>query len=259
MTVIAQVSDSSATNAVIAVLVIVSGFVLGSIAAAIARRVSSSERRRDAVRTSAPAIATLAFSVILIVALVVALGVVNSAALDQLTTDLVSFLPRALSAAIVLILGNVIGALAETGVARSLGHVAEDVRTRVPTLVKYAVTGFAVVIAANQLGVDTTIILVAVAALFFSVGLAAALLAGLGGRKIAERIAAGRALRQVLESGDQITTSSFSGTIVTIGSTTTQIDTPAGDVVLVPNEEVLGSAVRVDSTGPDEGPSEITA
>ena len=84
----------------------------------------------------------------------------------QLSRDLVTFLPRALSAAIVLIMGNIVGALAETGVERSLGHVSPELRRRVPSLVKYGVTGFAVIIAANQLGIDTTIITVAVAAIF---------------------------------------------------------------------------------------------
>ncbi len=253
----AQASGSSATNAIIAVAVIVAGFTLGSIAAAITRQLTSSASRPEAIRSSAAPLATLAFSVILIVALVIALGIVNSSALDQLSSDLVTFLPRVLSAAIVLILGNVVGAIVETGVARSLGHVSAELRERVPRVIKLAITGFAVVIAANQLGVDTTIIIVAVAALFFSVGLAAALLAGLGGRGIAERIAAGRALRQVLEIGDRISTSNVTGTIVSIGSTTTQVDLDSGEVVLIPNDDVLGTALRVEATSADESTPEI--
>lgn len=254
VTFIAQETTSTDVDALVAVVVIVAGFVLGSVAAAVARRVAGSDQRPDAIQTSAGAIATLAFSIILIVALVIALGIVNRTALDELSSDLVSFLPKALSAAIVLILGNVVGAVAETGVERSLGHVSPEVRRRVPTLVKWGVSGFAIIIASNQLGIDTTIITVAVASVFFSVGLAAALLAGLGGRGVAEQIAAGRALRQLIAAGDALTIDGVENVVVAIGSTTTQF-TRDGASVLVPNTDLLASHMAVVTT--DERPTEI--
>ncbi len=240
-------AQSSDTNAIVALVVIAAGFVLGSLAAAAVRRFASSEKRPEAVQTSAGALATLAFSVILIIALVSALGVISSTALDQLSTDVVTFLPRLLSAAIVLIIGNIVGALVETGVARSLGHVSAELRDRLPALVKWAITGFAVVIAANQLGVDTTIILVIVASLTFGIALSLALLAGLGGRPIAEQVAAGRALRRDLVVGDTIRFGSIHGEISAIGSTSTQI-TSVNEVVLVPNIDLLSGQLEVIET-----------
>lgn len=240
MTLLAQTD----TSALAALAVIVAGFVLGSLAAAIARRLAGNKARPEVIQTSAGALATLAFSLILISALVIALGIIQQSALDQLSTDVVRFLPKALSAAIVLIIGNIIGAVAETGVARSLGHVAPEVRRRVPVLVKYSITGFGVVIAATQLGVDTTIVLVAVASLFFGIALALALLAGLGGRAVAEQIAAGRALRQELTVGDTIRVGTAEGEIRAIGSTATQI-TGAHNVMLVPNIDLLTSEIEI--------------
>lgn len=232
------------SSAVVALIVIVAGFVLGSLSAAFARRVASGESRHEAIRTSAGAIATLAFSLILIAAMVIALGIVQQTALDQLSEDVVRFLPRALSAAIVLIIGNIVGAIAEAGVSRSLGHVSPEVRRRVPGVVKYAITGFALVIASTQLGVDTTIVLVAIGALFFGVALSLALLAGLGGRPVAEQIAAGRALRHELTIGDTVKVGLAEGEITAIGSTSTQI-TGANEVTLVPNTEMLTAAIEI--------------
>jgi len=165
------VAQSSGSDAIAALVVIAAGLTFGSLAAAVARNMTSSAKRPEALRASSGAIATLFFSVIVIIALVIALGIVNEAALTKLSEDVVSFLPKVLSATIVLIVGNIIGAFLEAGVARSLGHVTPAVRDRVPMLLKALVTGFAVVIAANQLGVDTTIISIAVAAIFFSAGL----------------------------------------------------------------------------------------
>ncbi len=232
------------TSAIAALIVIVAGFVLGSLAAALARRLAGKETRPESIQTSAGALATLAFSLILIASLVIALGIVQQTALDQLSTDVVRFLPRALSAAIVLIVGNIIGAIAEAGVTRSLGHVAPEVRRRVPALVKYAITGFALVIASTQLGVDTTIILVAVSSIFFGLALTLALLAGLGGRAVAEQIAAGRALRHELTIGDTVRVGFAEGEISAIGSTSTQL-TSANEVTLVPNTEMLTAKIEI--------------
>ena len=240
MTLIAQTD----TSAVVALMVIVAGFVLGFVGSAIVRKIATAERRPDAIRASAGALATLAFSLILISALFIALGIVQQTALDQLSTDVVRFLPKALSAAIVLIIGNIIGAVAEAGVTRGLGHVSPEVRRRVPLIVKSAIMGFAIVIASTQLGIDTTIILIAVGSLFFGLALAMALLAALGGQTVAAQIAAGRALRHELTIGDTVRIGSAEGEISAIGSTSTQI-TGANQVTLIPNTEVLDSRIEI--------------
>lgn len=243
------IAQSNGSGAIAALVVIAAGLVLGSLAAALARKLTSGEKQPEAVRSSAGAIATLFFSVIVIIALVVALGIVNEAALTKLSEDVVSFLPKVLSATIVLIVGNIIGAFLEAGVSRSLGHVTPAVRDRVPVLVKVVVTGFAIVIAANQLGVDTTIISIVVAAIFFTIGLSTAVLAGLGGKDVATQIAAGRALRRELAVGDMIKVNSTEGEISAIGSTSTQISS-GQKVILIPNAEFLLSHREIVQTAP---------
>ena len=236
-------AQTSGTAALIALAVICVGFVVGSLAAAGARRVASS-RKNDLIKTSAGALATLAFSLILIIALITALGIINQTALDQLVEDVTRFMPRLLSAAIVLIIGNIVGALAEAGIARSLGHVSAELRQRVPLLIKWTIQGFMLVIAANQLGIDTTIISVVVAAVFFGLAATGALLAGLGGRDVAQQVAAGRALRRELNVGDLIRLGDVHGEIKAIGSTSTQI-TSHHDIIFIPNREILSSPVEI--------------
>lgn len=231
-------------NAIPALIVIAGGFLLGSFAAGLTRRITQSDRRPEVVQSSAGAIATLMFSIIFIAALVIALGIINEAALTQLTRDVVMFLPRALSAAIVLIIGNIVAAVLQTGAARSLGHVSQNLRNRVPSVLKGVVMAFSAVIAANQLGVNTNIIVVAVAAIFFTLGLATALLAGLGGQPVARQIAAGRALRRELSVGDSVRVGELEGEISAFGSTSTQI-TNAHRITLVPNSELLNNSFEV--------------
>lgn len=240
MLIMAQTTE----NAIPALIVIAVGFVVGSLAAAATRRLTSSDKRPEAVQSSAGAIATLVFSTVVIAALVTALGMINDAALSKLLEDVISFLPKVLAATIVLIIGNIVAAVLQTGAERSLGHVSQSLRDRVPVLIKAVVMTFSAVIAANQLGVDTTIVLVAVASIFFTIGLSIALLAGLGGRPVARQIAAGRALRRELSVGDMVRIGSTEGEVSAIGSTSTQIST-ARTITLVPNEELLQSHLEI--------------
>ncbi len=245
-------AQTSATDALIALAVIIAGFVLGSVAAAIARRLAA-RSGSDVVRASAEAIATLVLSLILIVGLIAALGIINRPDLDRLIDDFVRFIPRLLAASIVLIIGNIVGAVVETGVERSLGHVSAELRRRVPMIIKWTIQGFVLVIAANQLGIDTTIISVVVAAVFFGLALAAALLAGLGGRDVAQQVAAGRALRRELKVGDSISLGDLHGEIKAIGSTSTQI-TSHQDIVFVPNNDILQSTIEIFHAAPADDP-----
>lgn len=242
-------AQTDSTNPLIALAVIAGGFVLGSIAAAVGRSLASGEGRPEVVRSSASSIATLFFSIVLIASLLIALGIVNSAAVDQLLSDTALFFPKVISAVIVLIVANIVSNLAEMGVSRSLGHVSPALRQRVPAAVKAVIMGFALVIAANQLGVNTTIVLIAVAALLGGVSLAAAMLAGLGGRSVAEEVAAGRAIRRELKVGDTIRVGQIEGDIAAIGSTSTQITGP-DRVTLVPNSELLGQWIQIMGDGP---------
>ncbi len=239
--VVAQISSA---DALVAAALVGVGFILGSVAAGIARRLASREANPSVIQSSSSSLATLAFSIVLIASLIAALGVINSAALDQLLTDVALFLPRVISAAIVLIIANIVGNLAEPAIAQSLGHVSHVIRQRVPSLVKSLIMGFAVVIAANQLGIDTNVVLIAVGALFFGIALAAALIAGLGGRPVAEEIGAGRAIRRELKVGDVVRIGHVEGEVTALGTTSTQI-TSAQRITLVPNTEILGQWVEV--------------
>ena len=228
-----------------AAIAIGAALVLGSIAAGAVRRTLADQRRPEGLRNSAAAIASLVFSVAIIAGLITALGFVNRASLDEMPKQLVDYIPRALSAAIVIIAANVVSSFASTAIERSLGHASANVRAKVPVLVKAVILGMAGLIAANQLGVDTTIITLAAASLFFSIGLAAALMTGLGSRKVSGEIAAGRALRQLLGPGDRVQLGTVTGTLVKVHAVATEVQSSDGQVHLVPNSHFLEQTLRL--------------
>jgi len=221
---------------------IVAGFVVGSAASKITRSIL--EKRGKKVAELAPAGASVAFSLIFVIGLLVALGFVQPDSLSKLRDDTINYLPRVLSALIVVILGGVVGTIASTAARESVGRSMGKMGEKIPGVVKGIISAFAAILAASQLGVDTTVINIVVAAMVGGLALAFALIAGFGGRTVATEVASGRALRRLMSSGDSIETSAGQGTVVAMHPTAVEIDT-AGVRSLVPNTQLTGSAVRV--------------
>ncbi|MDH4171899.1 MAG: hypothetical protein OEW42_20140 [Acidimicrobiia bacterium] len=236
---------------VAAAIAVVAGIVVGSVVARIVRAALSRESRPEAVRSAAGAIASLFFSLALIIGLVTALGFVNQEALDQLPKDLVDYIPRALSAAIVLIGANIVATFAVAAAERSLGHVSEGIRRRVPPVIKGTILFAAGLIAANQLGVDTTILTLAAAAVLFGAALTAALVAFSGSGPVSTELAAARALRHVVGVGDRVDTDVVTGTIVELHGVKLEVETDEGRRVLVPYSELLTTVVGIDRPAED--------
>lgn len=221
------------------------GLVVGVLAARIVRN-SLTKSGREALASASAPIASLVFSTLFIVGLVVALGFVDPDSLDTIPDDIIDYLPRVLAAAIVAIGGNVLASLARTATQRALrGTGAERVG---PSAVRVTVLTFALILAAAQLGIDTAIINIAAAAVLFGAAATMALLVGLGGRQVAGEIAAGRAWRTSLTVGDRVRASGVAGVeidgiVVEIHPTTVELDC-GGRSVLVPNSQLLDVVVE---------------
>lgn len=228
-----------------AVLAIVVSMTVASVLARLVRSQMGKETRPEPMQQNAAAIGSIVFSGILVIGLIAALGFVKPESLDKITDDAVAYLPRALSAGIVLIVGNILATIASTAVLRMVAQAGPAVAKAIPNVVKWGIFGFTVILAASQLGIDTTTINIAVAAMLFSLGFAMTMLVGLGGQTVSREIAAGRAMRRVLEPGDQIQGGSLSGTVITVHSTSTEIADGSGETMLYPNSTLLGSTLSV--------------
>ena len=222
----------------------------GLLVGAIAARITGNALRRasrEAIRGVSAPVASLVFSTAIIIGLVVGLGFVNPESLDTIPADLVDFLPRALAAAIVVIGGNVAATLARSATARAVRGTGAAERFG-PTVARVVVLAFAFILGAAQLGIDTTIINIASAALLFGLAATMALLVGLGGRRVAGEVAAGRAWRNSLQPGDRIKVPAIAGgaidgVVTEIHPTAVELDC-AGRSLLVPNSQLLDVVVE---------------
>ena len=228
-----------------AAIAVGAGLIVGAVAARLIRG-ALMRSSKPAVSAAAAPVASLVFSAIFIVGLVVALGFVHPDSLETIPEDLFEFLPRLLAAVIVLIGGNVFATLGSAATDKALRGTAAH--RFGPMAVRWTILSFTAILAAAQLGVDTTIINIAAAALLFGLAAAMALLIGLGGRGVASEVAAGRAWRTTLSVGDRIAASdvggsSIDGVVVEIHPTMIELDVD-GRSVLVPNSQLLDVVVE---------------
>jgi len=221
---------------------IIGGFMIGGAASKMTKQLF--EKRKGQIAELAPAAASLVFSLLFVVGLLIALGFVQPDSLSKLRDDTIDYLPRVLSALIVVILGGVVGTIASTAARESLGRSMGRMGEQIPRVVKAIITAFAAILAASQLGIDTTVINIVVAALVSGLALAFALIAGFGSRPVATEIASGRALRRLVTPGDVIASSSASGTVIAMHPTAVEL-AEDGSVFLVPNTELADSSFTI--------------
>ncbi len=222
------------------------GFVAGALIAVLVRRLLSADSRPAILQKMSEPIANLAFWIGVVAGLVVALGIVNPNSLDQLPQDAVDFLPRLLAGLIVFIVGNSAASLAAGAVSSALARANAGAQKYGPVAVRAVILAATVILAAGQIGVDTTIINLAAAAVMFSVGLAGALLVGLGGRTISGEVAAARALRGILNENDVVTVGPISGRVIALHSTAVEVVAADGVHHLVPNTHLMAASIQIE-------------
>ena len=229
---------------------VVAGFVIGALLATVARRVLADGHRRPAVRAVAGPTGTFLFWFCAVTGLVTALGFTSPETLRPIPSDVLAWIPRALAAGLVLLAGYAVGGAVGTGVAaaaqRAIGHRPAALERAL----RWGVVAIAVVLALSNLGVETTLLQIAVAGMVFSVGLAAALIAGVGSRSVAASIAAGRALREELTVGAEVTLPGttgdvLSGTITAVRPVVIHVEDGGGGTVVVPIARLLDGPFRI--------------
>ena len=94
--------------------------------------------------------------------------------------------------------------------------------------------GTSVALALSQLGVDTTLLGLALGVVVGAPAVAIALLTAFGGRQVASDIAAGRALRSHLKIGFRLSAGDIDGVIVAVHQVSVEVETAAGARVHLP-------------------------
>lgn len=180
------------------------------------------------------------------IAVIGLLVVIDPDQANRLSDSVMSSVPKVMIAVIVVIvaraLGRIVGLFAET----ALRPVSASMAGRARLILSSMILGVGIIIALQQVGISTNIILILVAAMAFGAALAMALGVGLGSVPLAKQVAAGRHVANRYDPGDRVRVGTTEGSIVEIGLATTRIQVGDGRFVDVPHEEFIAGAIELD-------------
>jgi small-conductance mechanosensitive channel len=184
------------------------------------------------------------FWAVLLVGLAGALSVLGLSSLEQTMDQIVTLSGRALVALVIMIAGvTAAGWLAEL-VAReseNAGLRGSNIFRRVVFITVVAVTGL---VAAGQLGLETSVLVILGIVILATVGFVTALALGQGLIPLSGNIAAGRYVQEDIAVGDEISVEGIEGTVEELGYAAVVVRSEDGYLYRIPNRTLLEGIVR---------------
>ena len=165
---------------------------------------------------------------------------------EQLSESVIDSVPKVMIAVIVVIVARALGRIVGLFVETALRPISAGMAGRARLIVSGVILGVGLIIALQQVGVSTDIILILVAAFAFGGALALALGAGLGSVPLARQGAAGRPGARRYSAGEKVRVGDSEGSITEIGLASTRIKVSEGRYVDIPNLDFIAGAIEID-------------
>lgn len=213
------------------------GLLLGAFLALVIRRSLDREERRRALREISGPLSVFVFWIVTAAGIVTAVAVSSPDTLEPIPADILAWLPDAALAGLLLIAGYALGLTLATAVGRAVARASGQRHRPFEQIVRSAVFAGAVILALSQIGVDTTILNILIAAVAFGVTGALAGIAVVGVRSVAPDVAAGRNLQRVLDVGTRIRVGAIEGVIAELQISHAVLETDDGRL-LVPYSRI---------------------
>ena len=204
------------------------------------RLLPASERSAQQRRSAARGV----FAFMLVVAVGAAVSVLAPSLFSDLPARVVAFLPKVAVALALLWLGAVLANLVEQLVTASLERIGLASAAPAAKIAYWLILGLALILAADQIGVETAAVQQLLLVVLVIAGAATALAVGTGGKALAGTVLAGRYVEDRFSEGDDIVVEEHRGRIVDIGLASVALQTEEGDTVEIPHLWLLERPVR---------------
>jgi small-conductance mechanosensitive channel len=149
-------------------------------------------------------------------------------AVSMLVSSLAQYLPSVLAAVLILVAGIVLGNIARSTIVTTAASTGAAHGALLGSIVRAVVLLIAGVVAIDQIGIDSTFLMVSVAIVMFATVGGLALGFGLGARATVGNLMAMHYVLQTYRIGQRIRVGQVDGRIVQINSTAVVLDTAAG-------------------------------
>lgn len=225
-----------------AAVAIGAGLVVGAVLAVMIRRALDREESRPALREIAGPLSIFAFWLAVAVGLVTAVAVSSPETLEPIPADILAWLPDAAIAGLLMIGGYALGLTLATALRRGLARATGQRHRPLERAVRVAVFAGAVILALSQVGVDTTVLNILIAAAAFGIAAALAGIVIVGVRSVAPDVAAGRNLQRVLDEGSRVRVAGIEGVVVELQISHAVLETEEGRLH-VPYGSIAGEPI----------------
>ncbi len=173
-----------------------------------------------------------------------ALSVLGLASLESTTTQLVNLSGRALVALVILLAGTAAAGRLSELVAQKAGDAGLRGSDTFRKVVFVTVVSVASLLAAAQLGLDTSLLLVVSISLLATIGLVIVITVGQGLVLLSGNVAASRYVQDGVKEGDEISVNGIEGTVEETDYASVTLRAEDGDLYRIPNRIILDNVVR---------------
>lgn len=193
------------------------------------------------------------FFFVLLAALVQAADTLELAPLSDALRNLLIFAPHVIVAIVLVLMGVIVGDSLASGASGAMSRAGVLHHGTAGTVIRTAIIALAVLMALQQLTIESAFLLDILLVLLSAAALGAAIAGGWGARVFAENLVAARFVERHFRVGDSIDVDGIAGTIEKLDVTSTAIRTCDDRRIIVPNGILMRSAVAMDpsNTGGD--------
>ncbi len=187
---------------------------------------------------------SLIYLIIILLSIIAAAEILGIKIVLQSLNIFIDYLPKIFGSLFIFVIITYLGKLAKQFIINLSNNYKIEQGRYIGIIIEILIITFAIIIALNKLGFDTTIFTTNITMILTIFLGSCGLAISLGGKDIASKIIAGLYLNNLFHAGNEIEFGNLKGKIINIGITTTKIETINDEKIYIPNDKLLQEIIR---------------
>ena len=205
----------------------------------------ASQLQRAGIKASPGSFAaTVAFWLTMLFVVKIAAQSASIQDISDIVIAIISFMPNALTAALILLFGFIVADVIKNAVFNALDQMGLEYARTLSKVLFGFIFILILTVALSKINIQTELLNATVQILLGSLALALALALGLGLKRLAGSIVSGVYSRDIYKVGTELEFEGETMTVAGIGPVTTKLKRQDGGFVIIPNETLVSQPIR---------------
>lgn len=188
--------------------------------------------------------ATLVFWLTILFVIKIAAKAASIQDISDIIIAIISFMPNALTAALIMLFGFIVADLIKNAVFNALNQMGLEYARTLSKVIFGFIFILILTVALSKINIQTELLNATVQIMLGALALALALALGLGLKRMAGSIVSGVYSRDIYKIGTELEFEGETMTISGIGPVTTKLKRQDGGFVIIPNEKLISEPIR---------------